>query len=181
VVMGPSGVGKTTLVDAVLARHGQESHLTMVTPYTTRAPRAGEVNGQHFHFLTNQEFEHKIQEGFFLEWSGSYGAYYGTSAEGVSRTRARGWSVVLVIDRAGAILVKQQVPDACVILIIPPSFNVLQQRLQGRCTDCQETISFRLELAFKELVEEFEHPIATFTVINSEKESGIAQLESVLI
>ena len=180
VVMGPSGAGKTTLVDAVLERRGQECKLTMVTPYTTRAPRPGEVHGQHFNFLTNQEFEQKIHEGFFLEWSGSYNAYYGTSAEGVAHKRSQGWSVVLVIDRAGAVQVKKQLFEAYVILIVPPSFEILQQRLQGRCTDCQETIAFRLERALEELGEEFKHPIASCVVENSEKELGIAQLETIL-
>lgn len=180
VVMGPSGVGKTTLVDAVLADQKPEMRLTMVTPYTTRAPRSGETSGAHFHFISTQAFEQKRDEGFFLEWSCAYQACYGTSKAEVEERRIKGYNVILVIDRVGAKQVRALLPETVIIRIAPPSESELERRLRSRKTQNEETIRFRLEQARREAEEERENPLSDNVIVNDDLVKATAELQSFL-
>jgi guanylate kinase len=117
VLTGPSGVGKGTLVRSLLARHPE---LYLSISATTRSPRPGESNGQHYYFLSRQEFENLIQDNQLLEWAEYAGNYYGTPRSPVEEQINQGKSVILEIEVVGADLVKANFPDALRLFILPP-------------------------------------------------------------
>lgn len=147
VVSAPAGTGKTTLVDMLTREF--TSAIANVS-YTTRPPRSGEVNGQHYHFVTESEFEAKIAASDFLEYVKLYGTYYGTSRRWIEEQRKSGRHVILVIDTQGALQLKGHC-DATFIFIRPPSLEVLKQRLVNRQTESAEMIEKRLACAEREL------------------------------
>jgi guanylate kinase len=118
--------------------------------YTTRQPRENEVDGVHYHFIGKEEFERKIAEEEFLEFAKVYGDYYGTSKKWVEEKRAQGKHVVLVIDTQGAMQVKDKC-SAIFIFVLPPSFEVLRDRLKKRKTETPEVIEKRLDWARHEV------------------------------
>ncbi len=150
VVSGPSGVGKGTVCKALLAAH-PEFHLSVSA--TTRSPRTGEVEGQHYHFLTHAQFEARIAEGAFLEYATYNGQHYGTLAEPTLAALAAGKVVVLEIDPQGARQVKANFPQAMTVFLRPPSMAVLHERLLTRGTETPEAIAKRLAIAEQELAE----------------------------
>jgi len=155
VVTGPSGVGKGTLIRALLAR---TEGLTLSTSATTRAPRPGEVDGRDYHFLTDAEFERRLERGDFLEHATYAGHRYGTLLSELERG-PRG--VVLEIELHGARQVRDAVPDAVGVFIEPPTIEALRERLVGRGADAPHVIEDRLAVAREELAarEEFAHVI----------------------
>lgn len=180
IVMGPSGAGKTTLVDMVLANYGERCALTMVTPYTTREPRSHEQNGAHFHFISVAEFEKKIAQNYFLEWSNSYQSYYGTGQPDIEAMCAAGKTVILVIDRTGVEQVLQKMPDVPVIYVAPPSIAVLRERLQRRGCNTADSIAFRVQQAEQEVAMESSLPLARFTIVNDDKDVAAQQLATII-
>lgn len=141
VVSGPSGVGKSTLVSHVV---DSVPHLGFSVSATTRAPRPGEVDGVHYHFMNDDEFEQAIARGAFLEHAGVYGKRYGTLAEPVRTALDAGRSVLLDIDVQGAAQVRRSLPDAVHVFIVPPSREVLAERLRGRGTEDEGDVRRRL-------------------------------------
>jgi guanylate kinase len=148
VVSGPSGVGKSTVVDHVL-KHVQ--HFVASVSVTTRPPRGAERHGSDYFFVTREEFERRREAGELLEWAEVHGHLYGTPAAFVARSLAEGLNVFLEIDIQGGMSVKDRYPDAVLIFLIPPDFEVLKARLKGRATDEEEVIHRRLENAKREL------------------------------
>lgn len=148
VVSGPSGVGKGTLVSLV---REQRSDLGLTVSATTRQPRPGEVDGVSYHFLTNDDFDRRVEAGEFLEWANVHGNRYGTLASEVDRNLSAGKSVILEIDVQGALNVRKVFPDAVLVFIEPPSMEVLEQRLRGRETESEESLRLRLADAAGEL------------------------------
>jgi guanylate kinase len=148
VVSGPSGAGKTTLVHRLLDAFPT---LKFSVSATTRTPRAGEVDGKDYHFLTPEQFETKIAARAFLEHAHVYGNRYGTLAEPVHQSLAMGESILLEIDSQGATQVRAAMPEAVTVIVVPPSLEVLEQRLRARSTDTQETIARRLREADEQL------------------------------
>ena len=148
---GPSGVGKTTLLDAVFRRARQP--LVWSVSATTRPPRAGEVDGKNYHFLSADEFQARRQRGEFLECSEVFGRgqWYGTLESEVTPRLAAGNWVVLEIDVDGARQVLARYPAAVTIFIEPSSVEVLESRLRGRGTESEEVMARRLEVARREL------------------------------
>jgi len=148
VVSGPSGVGKSTVVDHVLERTPGLVHSISVT---TRAPRGQERNGEDYFFVTPEEFARRRDEGELLEWAEVHGSLYGTPAAFVEKKLLEGSSVVLEIDVQGGMSVKEKNPDAVLVFLLPPSYSVLRERLAGRGTDDEEVVRRRLENARKEI------------------------------
>ena len=148
IVTAPSGTGKTTLVAALLAA---DAAVQLSVSHTTRSPRAGEVNGQHDHFIDRAQFEQMIAQQDFLEHAEVYGNYYGTSLRWIQAQQAQGRDILLEIDWQGAAQVRQLLPDAIGIFILPPSIEALETRLRGRGTDSEETILKRMAVVRSEV------------------------------
>ncbi|QEY23285.1 guanylate kinase [Neisseria animalis] len=148
IISAASGTGKTTLVSRLLNNHAD---LRVSVSHTTRAPREGEQNGVHYHFVSKEEFEALIAQNAFLEHANVFGNYYGTSIAGVNALSEQGFDVILEIDVQGAEQVRRTLPEAHSIFILPPSFEVLAARLKGRATDSEEVIRTRLSKARHEI------------------------------
>lgn len=148
VISGPSGAGKGTLVARV---REQMSNLGLTVSATTRAPRAGEVDGVNYYFLTDDEFSERIEAGEFIEWAQVHDHRYGTLASEVERNLATGQSLILEIDVQGALAVKERFPHAVLIFIEPPSLEVLRERLIGRGSETSESLELRLHTAESEM------------------------------
>lgn len=152
VVSGPSGVGKSTVVAAALERAREavpEPWLSVSA--TTRRPRPGEVDGQHYFFVSEDEFDALVRDDALLEWAEFTGNRYGTPREPVDRRREAGIPVLLEIEVQGARQVREAVPDALLVFLEPPSWEVLEARLTGRGTEPAEVVARRLQAARDEL------------------------------
>ena len=153
-VSGPSGVGKGTLVARL---REQEPGLGLTVSATTRAPREGEVEGTSYYFLTEDEFDRRVAAGEFLEWAHVHGHRYGTLRAEAQRLMDQGRSVVLEIDVQGGFQIREQIPEAHLVFIEPPSLEVLESRLRGRGTDSEESIAVRMKNAQVELSHKMEY------------------------
>ena len=133
IVVAPSGAGKTTLVEAVLKNPLVGSRLQKIITYTTRAPRDKEIHGQDYYFISEAEFEEKIEANFFIEHSFVYNKYYGSSCSDMNKAdEDKENSLIAILDFSGAKEVKKRIPAAITIFIEPPSFSVLEQRILKR-------------------------------------------------
>ena len=146
----PSGAGKTTLCQKLLE---EMPDMKMSVSYTTRQPRAGEVDGVHYSFIEKERFQTMIADAAFVEWAEVHGNYYGTSRQRVEEICAAGKDVVLDIDVQGARQIRQVFPDSVHIFVLPPSQEVLRQRLEGRMSDAPDVIARRLQKARDEIRE----------------------------
>lgn len=147
VISAPAGTGKTTLVQMLSQEFAE---ITNSISCTTRKPRAGEISGDHYHFLTKEDFENRIIANEFLEYVELYGNYYGTSREKVNEQLNCGKHVILTIDTQGALQLKGKFA-ATFIFLSPPSLDVLRKRLIQRQTESNEVIEERLAWAVKEM------------------------------
>jgi len=156
IISAPSGAGKTSLIKAVLA---DDPNLKLSISHTTRKPRPGEENGVHYHFVDEPTFLLMLGEAEFLESAHVHGARYGTSQCAVDAPLKAGYDVILEIDWQGAQQVRRLYPDATSIFVLPPSIETLEQRLNSRGQDSQETISRRVAAAREEMshVGEFDY------------------------
>jgi guanylate kinase len=148
VIAAPSGAGKTTLVNALLER---EPDVRLSVSYTTRAPRPGETDGVHYHFVDEAAFAARRDAGEFLEHAHVHGNWYATSGTWLQREVAGGRDVLLEIDWQGAAQVRRIVPDAVLIFILPPSLAALRERLEKRGQDSPSVIERRIEAAREEM------------------------------
>jgi guanylate kinase len=149
VVCGPSGVGKGSLIERLLQRYPNEFGFSV--SHTTRAPRPGEVHGQHYHFTTLEEMQRQIEDGHFVEHANVHGNLYGTSKYAIERVQQDQKITILDIDRQGVMAVKDSQLAAKFIFIAPPSILILEERLRGRATETEEAIQRRLGNAAQEL------------------------------
>jgi guanylate kinase len=171
VITGPSGVGKGTLIAMLLAAVPE---LELSISATTRGPREGEENGRDYHFLTEPEFQRRVDADDFLEYATYAGNRYGTLRSAVESRLDHGRSVVLEIEVQGASQVRQSMPEAVQIFIAPPDPAVLRERLVGRATDSEEEIEKRLRRAEVELEARNDFP---HVIVNDEVERAAAELE----
>ena len=175
IVSAPSGAGKTTLVERLVE---EIPHLRMSRSYTSRARRPGETDGVDYNFVTRERFETMAAAGEFLEWAEVFGNLYGTSADDTERMLAGGDDVVLVIDVQGARKVRARGLQTCAVFVMPPSFQVLEQRLRGRSKDTEEAIQRRLQVAREEVAAFAEYD---FVVINDELTAAVDRLRSIVL
>jgi guanylate kinase len=174
VVSSPSGGGKGTLIDRVLQT---VSGVSYSVSYTTRPPRAKEQNGREYFFVTTAEFEEMIERGEFLEWANVYGCLYGTNRSQVDRERDSGRDIILEIDVQGAESIRRLVPDAVTVFILPPSFEMLRNRLTARGTDSADDLARRLRGAPAE-VEQYRN--FQYVILNDDINRASAQLASII-
>ncbi len=174
VVSSPSGGGKGTLIDRVLQTVPRVSYSVS---YTTRAPRGAEQDGREYFFVSAATFEGLIRQGEFLEWADVYGHLYGTSKAQVERERAAGKDIILEIDVQGAASIRQLIDDAVSVFILPPSFELLRNRLAARGTDSLADLERRLRGAPAE-VEQYK--CFQYVILNDDINRASAQLESVI-
>lgn len=167
---GPSGVGKTTVAQRIL---NQGLPLRRVVTTTTRPPRPGERAGIDYHFFTLDQFEKGIANQEFLEWAEVHGNRYGTRLWSVREAATEGTGVLLVIDVQGASQVRKRLPDSHSIFLLPPSEEILIQRIRDRNTETQETLARRIESAKREI------PLASqydYCVVNEDLDRTVTQL-----
>ena len=153
ILSAPSGAGKTTLIQSLLAGGFAEHHggLAFSVSHTTRNPRQGEVDGRDYHFVDHATFLGMIEADAFLEWAKVHDNYYGTSRQEVFPRLERGIDVLLDIDVQGAEQVTSKVPDAHGIFVLPPGYEALEKRLRGRGLDDDGTIARRLSVSLEEV------------------------------
>ena len=174
VITGPSGVGKGTLVKRMLERHPE---IWLSVSATTRAPRAGEVEGESYFFKTKEAFAALVADGGLLEWAEFAGNCYGTPREPVTDRLSHGSAVLLEIELEGARQVRRSLPDAFQIFLAPPSFEALEQRIRGRGTESEEAIQKRLRKAEHELSAQDEFDAV---VVNDVLDQALLTLEQLM-
>jgi guanylate kinase len=175
IVSAPSGAGKTTLVERASE---VTPHLKISRSYTSRAARQGELDGVDYNFVSRQRFEAMVAAGEFLEWADVFGNLYGTSAAETEALLARGEDVVLVIDVQGARQLRKKGLDAITVFVMPPSSQVLEQRLRGRSKDSEEAVQRRLEVARAEVAAFTEYD---FIVMNEEVPFAVDCLRAIVL
>jgi guanylate kinase len=174
IVSAPSGAGKTSLLKALTTK---DDGISTSISTTTRIIRKGEVNGVDYHFVSIEEFHELIQQGDFLEHAEVFGNYYGTSENRLNEALELGNDLVLEIDWQGAQQIREQLPDAISIFILPPSRDELASRLTGRGQDNPEIIEQRMSSAIEEISHYNEYD---FLVINDDFEIALNDLESII-
>jgi guanylate kinase len=175
IVSAPSGTGKTTLVERAVQC---VPRLRMSRSYTSRPARVGEKDGVDYNFISRERFESMVQAAAFLEWADVFGSYYGTAAADTEAVLASGDDLVLVIDVQGARQVRSRGIETVSIFVLPPSADILEQRLRGRSKDSEEQIQRRLAVARREIGEYNRYE---YVVINDEVESAVDRLRAIIM
>jgi len=174
IISGPSGAGKSTILGHVLDKMPE---IYFSISATTRAKRPGEVHGEHYHFISQEEFDRLAEEGGLLEYARYVGNSYGTPASPIQEKLNAGVNVLLDIEVQGAEQVKEKMPEAIAIFLSPPTLEVLETRLRDRGTDTEEKIRNRLETAKRELeqVERYD-----YLVVNDTIEEAVNEVETII-
>lgn len=175
IVSGPSGSGKDTVLGRLLAAHPE---IQLSISSITRPMRQGEVEGEKYHFITREAFEQMLRENALLESNVYLGNYYGTPRAPVEEAIAAGRDMILEIDVNGAAKVRAQMPEAVSIFIMPPSLEVLEQRLSGRGTEDAETVRGRLKEAVGEIARAVDYD---YIVVNDDLDEAVESLTAVIV
>lgn len=175
IITAASGTGKTSLVKQLIAT---TNDLAVSISHSTRKPRSGEIDGQHYHFVSREIFADMIKQGEFLEHAEVFENYYGTAQSTVEFMLSNGLDVILEIDWQGALQVQKLRPDATTIFILPPDRQSLRQRLSNRGQDSQEVIEKRLAGSVNEMSQ---YVNFDYVVINDNFDVALAELKSIII
>ena len=176
VISGPSGAGKDSVAQRVIENNKK---IEISVSMTTREPRAGEKEGKDYFYVTKNEFLEQIDKGNFLEYAVVYGdTYYGTPKDKVLKDLKNGIDVILVIDIQGALKIKESIPEAIFIFIMPPSMRELKNRLIKRNTEKPEKILSRFKTAYKEINEATKY---NYVVINDKLDIAVKKVESIIL
>jgi len=178
IVSAPSGAGKTTLCRQL---SGAMPSLSYSISHTTRKPRPGEVEGEHYYFVSEEEFERIRLAGGFVEWANVHGNLYGTSKAELERLFDLGNDVILDIDTQGAMQVRGSGVGGVFISLLPPSMEELERRLRGRDTDDEEVIRRRLERAVEEIRFIMDEKVYDYLIINDNLLTALDALKSIII
>jgi len=170
IVAAPSGAGKSSIVNACLAR---DENISLSISFTSRAPRPGERHAEHYNFISADDFERMVEAGDFFEHARVHGDWKGTAKQSVEPLLAQGRDVLLEIDWQGARQVRASVPDAVSIFILPPSRDALEQRMRARGQDPEEVIQRRLAAARDEMSHYGEFD---FLVVNEDFQTAVAEM-----
>src|SRR5688572_26935248 len=175
IVAAPSGAGKSSLVNTVLAK---EPGIALSISFTSRAPRPGERHAQHYHFVSRAEFERMIAAGDFFEHALVHGDYKGTARQSVAPQLASGKDVLLEIDWQGARQVREKMPEAISVFILPPSRDALETRMRNRGQDTEAVIAQRLAAAREEMshYDEFD-----YVIVNEHFDAAAAELRAIFV
>ena len=173
VITGPSAVGKDSIVSNYINKNGGK----LMISATSRKPREGEENNKDYYFLTEKEFEDRIEKNLFLEYAKYNGNYYGTPKDKIDELLEKGENVFLIIEVVGALNVKKLINDSILIFILPPSHEELERRIRTRAIDSEEDIIRRLEIAEKEIAQKdkFDHILVNETI-----EDVVKEIENIL-
>jgi guanylate kinase len=174
VIAAPSGAGKTSLVKALMER---EPRLRFSVSYTTRKPRANEIDGRDYHFIAADRFQEMVDRGEFLEHAQVFDNFYGTGVQAVRDALGSGGLVLLEIDWQGARQVRERLPEARTIFILPPARQALEQRLRARSTDSEAVIQRRLQDARRDIGHWTEFD---FVVINDRFDQAVEDLHAIV-
>ena len=182
IVSAPSGAGKTSLLKALLERQQEDSQVpvqkrVLSVSHTTRQPRPGEVNGEHYHFVSIEQFQRMVGEKAFLESAQVFDNFYGTAEASVRQQLETGRDVILEIDWQGARQVRERFADAVSIFVVPPSIEALRERLSSRGQDSDGIIERRMADALSEMSHYDEYD---YIVINDLFEQGVDDLDAVM-
>ncbi len=175
IISSPSGGGKGTLIREVL---GAVPDVGYSVSLTTRAPRFGEEDGRHYHFVTKHKFEEEVSLGGFLEYAEVHGHLYGTSRIQIERITNSGSDVILEIDVKGALQVLDKIPEAVSVFIMPPSFEVLKARLTSRATENLDDLALRLRNSFLEVMQNTRFG---YIIINDEVPVAARKLAAIIL
>ncbi|GLS84966.1 guanylate kinase [Paraferrimonas haliotis] len=176
IMSAPSGAGKSSLISALLS--SDIGNASVSVSHTTRAPRPGEIDGQHYHFVDVDTFKQLIEANEFFEWAEVFGNFYGTSKAAIEVQLASGTDVFLDIDWQGAQQVKKLMPEAQGVFILPPSRAELERRLIGRGQDSDEVIAGRMAQAISEMSHYNEYD---FILVNDDFDTTLNQLSAIVI
>ncbi|MBP1608172.1 MAG: guanylate kinase [Acidobacteria bacterium] len=175
IVSGPSGSGKTVMASAVLK---SLPNLKFSVSYTTRAPRGREHDGVEYHFVSKERFESLIRGNALIEWAQVYGNYYGTEEKSIDDLLGQGLDVLLDIDIQGAATIRSKRPDAVSVFIMPPSYQVLRERLESRKLDKKYVIEQRLRISCEEITR---YKDFDYLIINDELSRSTDELRAIIV
>ena len=174
VVSSPSGGGKSTVIKALLSNDPEMEYSVSVT---SRPPRRGEKDGESYHFVSDEQFQKWIDEGRFYEWAFLHNFRYGTQKNIIKEKLSRGMDVIMDLDFQGGLNIKRQSPDAVLIFLLPPTMEILEQRLRDRQTDSEETIQIRLRNAYEEIKHATKYD---YILINRALDDTISKAQSII-
>ena len=175
VVSGPSGAGKGSVISKLMEVY---DNAWLSVSMTSREVRSNDIPGKTYFFVSKEEFEERINEGVFLEYAIYNGNYYGTPRDKINEKLREGYDVILEIEIQGALKVKELVPDAIFVFILPPSMNELKRRLISRGTDSMDKILGRFKTAYKEINEVTKY---NYVVINDDINVAVDKVKSILL
>ena len=175
VVSAPSGAGKTTLCRALT---DSLENLTHSVSFTTRKPRPGEIDGRDYYFVTEERFRNMVRAGDFAEWAQVHSNLYGTSRRVLDEMRTGGTDVILDIDTQGAGQIKDKCQEAVFIFIMPPSLEILEERLRNRKSDNEDEIQKRMHRARDEIRD---YTMYDYIIVNRDYERALAELRSIVL